>query len=54
MSRSCACRFLYGAETDEAEKEKIDLALSEQTELKTELTFYKKNGKSAVKSKCTL
>ena len=46
MSKSCACKFLYGAETSPEEKEKIEEALDLQTELKTEVLFYRKNGKS--------
>ena len=46
MSKSCACKFLYGAETSPEEKEKIEEALELQTELKTEVLFYRKNGKS--------
>ncbi|XP_074648334.1 voltage-gated delayed rectifier potassium channel KCNH8-like [Tubulanus polymorphus] len=44
MSKSCACKFLYGADTVGEEKEKIDDALETQTELKTEILFYKKSG----------
>lgn len=45
MSKSCACKFLYGPETAEEEKQKIDDSLAQQTEFKTEVLFYKKNGK---------
>ena len=44
MSKSCACKFLWGADTTEAERKKIDDSLEEQVELKTEVLFYKKNG----------
>lgn len=43
MSRSCACRFLWGTDTDDEEKEKIESALVSHSELKTEVIFYKKN-----------
>ena len=42
MSKPCACKFLWGADTTEAERKKIDDALEEQVELKTEVLFYKK------------
>ena len=45
MSRSCACKFLYGLETAAEEKEKIEESLEQQNELKTEVLFYRKNGK---------
>ena len=45
MSKGCACSFLYGADTDERDKARIDESLDTQSELKTELVFYKKNGK---------
>ncbi|XP_041375018.1 potassium voltage-gated channel subfamily H member 8-like [Gigantopelta aegis] len=44
MSKSCACKFLYGEETENPEKEKIDKALEEKNELKTEIYLYKKCG----------
>ncbi len=46
MSKSCACKFLYGADTASEEKGKIEDALDSQTELKTDVLFYRKNGKS--------
>ena len=42
MSKSCACKFLYGAETTDEERQKIESALTDQTELKTEVLFYRK------------
>jgi len=45
MGRSCACKFLFGEETLVAEKEKIENALENKEELKTELQMYKKDGK---------
>ena len=48
MSKSCACKFLYGADTTEEEKQKIEEALEDQVELKTEVLFYKKNSKYSV------
>ncbi|XP_045178348.2 potassium voltage-gated channel subfamily H member 8-like [Mercenaria mercenaria] len=44
MGRSCACKFLFGDETLVDEKGKIEDALENKTELKTELFFYKKDG----------
>ena len=45
MSKSCACKFLYGAETTQDEVHKIQTSLDAQTELKTEVLFYKKGGR---------
>ena len=44
MSKCCACRFLHGENTEQAVKAKIDAALEERTELKTQVDFYKKSG----------
>jgi len=44
MSKSCACKFLYGAETNREEIEKLENSLDTQTEFKTEIIFYRKNG----------
>jgi len=44
MSKSCACKFLYGTETNREEIEKLDNALDSQTEFKTEIIFYRKYG----------
>ncbi|XP_051164446.1 potassium voltage-gated channel subfamily H member 8 isoform X2 [Leptopilina boulardi] len=44
MQKSCACKFLYGPETKEEEKAMIDKSLESKTELKMEVTFYKKSG----------
>ncbi|XP_055870804.1 potassium voltage-gated channel subfamily H member 8-like isoform X3 [Biomphalaria glabrata] len=44
MAKGSGCRFLYGPETSEAEVQKIQEALEEKRELKTELQFYNKNG----------
>ncbi|XP_078260413.1 voltage-gated delayed rectifier potassium channel KCNH8 isoform X1 [Rhinoraja longicauda] len=46
MQKSCACKFLYGVETNEVMKIQIQKALDEKTEFKTELIFYKKSGAS--------
>lgn len=46
MQKGCACKFLYGPETTEEEKAKIDKSLESKTELKTEVVFYKKIGES--------
>ena len=44
MSKSCACKFLYGPDTAEEEKQKIENAVDMQVELKTEVQFKRKNG----------
>uniref|UniRef100_H3BIF6 Voltage-gated delayed rectifier potassium channel KCNH4 n=1 Tax=Latimeria chalumnae TaxID=7897 RepID=H3BIF6_LATCH len=44
MQRSCACTFLYGADTSESMKLQIHKALDERREFKAELIFYKKSG----------
>jgi len=44
MSKSCACKFLYGTETNRDEMGKLDNALDTQTEFKTEIIFYRKHG----------
>ncbi|ELU07688.1 hypothetical protein CAPTEDRAFT_168526 [Capitella teleta] len=46
MSKSCACKFLYGSETSADEIHGIESALDKQVELKTEVLFYKKGGTS--------
>ncbi|OCT95652.1 potassium voltage-gated channel subfamily H member 3 [Xenopus laevis] len=43
MQRSCACTFLYGADTTEQIQHCIQQALSEKQELKAELVLNKKN-----------
>ncbi|CAG0878602.1 unnamed protein product [Darwinula stevensoni] len=43
MQKGCACKFLYGPETDEEHKGQIEKALESKTELKMEVMFYKKN-----------
>jgi len=50
MSKSCACKFLYGAETSRDEIGKLDNALDTQTEFKTEIIFYRKHGIRAQKA----
>ncbi|XP_060944467.1 potassium voltage-gated channel subfamily H member 8 [Limanda limanda] len=44
MQKSCACHFLYGPETSDQSTAKIQGALDERKEFKTELVFYKKEG----------
>jgi len=44
MSKSCACKFLYGTETNRDEIRKLDDALHTNTEFKTEIIFYRKHG----------
>ncbi|KAI1886143.1 hypothetical protein AGOR_G00210970 [Albula goreensis] len=43
MQKSCACKFLYGADTSEQVILHIDNALEERKEFKGEITFYKKS-----------
>ena len=45
MHKGCACKFLYGADTEDDKKQKIEKSLEEKIELKLEIKFYKKNGK---------
>ncbi len=45
MQKGCACKFLYGEETDEENIKQIENALEDKAELKAEVKFYKKNGK---------
>ncbi|XP_056436377.1 potassium voltage-gated channel subfamily H member 8 [Gadus chalcogrammus] len=44
MQKSCACHFLYGAETSDLLTTQIQGALDDRREFKTELVFYKKGG----------
>lgn len=44
MQQSCACRFLYGPESNEHAIKRVDSALEERTELKEEIMFYTKKG----------
>ncbi|KAM9308566.1 voltage-gated delayed rectifier potassium channel KCNH8 [Gastrophryne carolinensis] len=46
MQKSCSCRFLYGAETNEQTTLEIEMSLEEKSEFKGEIMFYKKNGTS--------
>eukprot|EP00062_Callorhinchus_milii_P014708 gi/632964320/ref/XP_007898341.1/ PREDICTED: potassium voltage-gated channel subfamily H member 8-like [Callorhinchus milii] len=46
MQKCCACKFLYGEETNELMKVQIQNALDEKREFKTEVIFYKKTGPS--------
>ncbi|XP_059828329.1 potassium voltage-gated channel subfamily H member 8 [Hypanus sabinus] len=46
MQKSCSCKFLYGAETNEQIILQIDKGLDEKTEFKGDIMFYKKNGNS--------
>ena len=45
MQKGCACKFLYGPETDEEQKSQIQTALEDKTELQLEISFYKKSRK---------
>lgn len=45
MQKGCACKFLYGPDTDSTGKKKIETALTEKSELQQlEIRFYKKSG----------
>ncbi|XP_072268527.1 voltage-gated delayed rectifier potassium channel KCNH8 isoform X2 [Pyxicephalus adspersus] len=46
MQKSCSCKFLYGAETNEQTTLEIEMSLEEKSEFKGEIMFYKKNGTS--------
>jgi len=48
MSKSCACKFLYGLTTSKEEIVKLESSLETHTEFKTEIEFYRKNGQSNV------
>ena len=43
MGKRCACKFLYGSNTSDMEKDKIKNALDCVEELKTEIVLYKRN-----------
>ena len=45
MQKGCACKFLFGPETEEELKEQIATALEEKTELQLEINLYKKSCK---------
>lgn len=44
MQKGCACKFLYGVDTTEEQKQQIEKSLEFKTELKIEVILYKKNG----------
>lgn len=44
MQKGCACKFLFGSETEKGQIGEITKALQDKTELKLELQLYKKNG----------
>ncbi|XP_072431830.1 voltage-gated delayed rectifier potassium channel KCNH8 [Chiloscyllium punctatum] len=46
MQKSCSCKFLYGAETNEQVTLQIEKGLDEKTEFKGDIMFYRKNGNS--------
>ena len=50
MSKNCACKFLYGTTTNKEEIAKLENALETQTEFKTDIEFYRKNGTSQATS----
>jgi potassium voltage-gated channel Eag-related subfamily H protein 8 len=49
MGHGIDCQFLYGPQTEEDSKTKIEEALREKSELKLEVQFYKMNGAWASK-----
>ncbi|XP_069504986.1 voltage-gated delayed rectifier potassium channel KCNH8 isoform X2 [Ambystoma mexicanum] len=46
MQKSCSCKFLFGAETNEQMTLEIEMSLEDKSEFKGEIMFYKKNGSS--------
>ncbi|KAK5884631.1 hypothetical protein CesoFtcFv8_018432 [Champsocephalus esox] len=44
MQKTCTCRFLHGAETNESVIQQLDKALESQHEYQGEVCFYRKNG----------
>ena len=44
MQKGCACKFLYGPDTAEEHKMKVEKALEGKSELKLEVILYKKSG----------
>nr|XP_033786562.1 potassium voltage-gated channel subfamily H member 8 [Geotrypetes seraphini] len=44
MQKSCSCKFLCGAETNEQMTLEIEMSLEDKSEFKGEILFYKKNG----------
>ncbi|KAK5855944.1 hypothetical protein PBY51_007573 [Eleginops maclovinus] len=44
MQKTCTCRFLHGAETNESVIQQVDKALEGQQEYQGEVCFYRKNG----------
>ena len=45
MQKGCACKFLFGPETEEELKEQIATSLEGKTELQLEINLYKKSCK---------
>jgi hypothetical protein len=45
MQKGCACKFLYGPDTADEHKMKVEKALEGKSELKLEVILYKKSGK---------
>ncbi len=44
MQKGCACKFLYGANTEEEKIKQTSTSLQDKTELKLEIQLYKKSG----------
>lgn len=45
MQKTCSCRFLYGPETSEPALQRLQKALEGHQEHRTEICFYRKDGK---------
>lgn len=54
MQKSCSCKFLLGAETNEQMILQIEKSLEEKIEFKGEIMFYKKNGESCFFHQCSI
>lgn len=54
MQKSCSCKFLYGAETNEQMILQIEKSLEEKIEFKGEIMFYKTNGEYCFIHQCSI
>lgn len=50
MQKGCACSFLFGPDTTDAQKKQIEESLQDKAELKLEVCFYKSNGNNTLHS----
>jgi len=46
LRQGCACKFLWGVETEDEKRAEIERSLSDKAELQIEVTLYKKNSES--------